>query len=122
MALNASLSSLNWLTHLSSNLSATLAPKLPDEKQTHIDDVVDDSTALDVDWSQETSRKPPFAYSTLCYMALTESDKSKLELNEIYDFVTSNFAYYRAADAGWKVRPSLCIFNQLSLRHSLSFA
>lgn len=65
---------------------------------------------LSFDWASEPSKKPPFAYATLIFMALRECDKDKLSLSEIYDYVLENFAYYRHARCGWKN----------SIRHNLS--
>ena len=58
---------------------------------------------LAYDWANNAHKKPPFAYATLIFMALRESDKDKLSLSEIYDYVLENFAYYRHARCGWKV-------------------
>ncbi|EGD81439.1 hypothetical protein PTSG_02160 [Salpingoeca rosetta] len=65
---------------------------------------------LSFDWASNPHKKPPFAYATLIFMALRESDKDKLSLAEIYDYILDNFAYYRHARCGWKN----------SIRHNLS--
>jgi hypothetical protein len=117
MALNTSLSSLNWLTQLNKDASPMqpdLAEGLKEESATS-----DEDDILDVDWASDASLKPPFAYATLCYMALNETDKSKLELNEIYDYITTNFAYYRTAEPGWKV--SFLVFRLAHLRAQACF-
>eukprot|EP00056_Hartaetosiga_gracilis_P003885 m.68828 g.68828 ORF g.68828 m.68828 type:complete len:447 (+) comp11620_c0_seq2:221-1561(+) len=65
---------------------------------------------LSYDWAHDSVKKPPFAYATIIYMALTETDEDKLSLSEIYQYVLDNFAYYRTARCGWKN----------SIRHNLS--
>eukprot|EP00039_Didymoeca_costata_P014363 m.230934 g.230934 ORF g.230934 m.230934 type:complete len:419 (+) comp16003_c0_seq3:987-2243(+) len=54
--------------------------------------------------------KPPQCYATLIYMAMNESNRGKLTLGEIYDYVQDNFLYYRVNDNGWKN----------SIRHNLT--
>ena len=50
------------------------------------------------------SEKPPFAYSTLIYLAILQSKLEKMTLNEIYRWVKENFMYFRHAEPGWQVR------------------
>lgn len=47
--------------------------------------------------------KPPYHYSELISMAISESKKNKLSLSGIYDWIKKNFAYYRHADPSWQV-------------------
>ena len=48
--------------------------------------------------------KPPFAYSTLIYLAIRQSKSEKMTLNEIYRWVKENFKFFRqAAEPGWQV-------------------
>ena len=113
--LDTSLSSLAWLTQLGAARNP-LAPEAlpfpePDTERSTMS-TPDDATALDIDWEQEIHRKPPFAYVTLIYMALKESDQERLTLHQIYAWIESNFAFYRHADPGWRN----------SIRHNLSHA
>ena len=51
--------------------------------------------------------KPPFAYSTIIYLAIQHSKTEKVTLNEIYRWVKENFKYFRQAEPGWQVRECL---------------
>lgn len=47
--------------------------------------------------------KPPYSYATLITYAIKSSSREKMTLNEIYQWITDNFPYYRDAEGGWKV-------------------
>lgn len=47
--------------------------------------------------------KPPYSYAALISRALRECDGAKLTLSGIYDWIKSNFPYYRTAEAAWQV-------------------
>jgi hypothetical protein len=54
--------------------------------------------------------KPPYSYATLIIFAINSSYQKKLTLSQIYDWIISNFAYYKDTHTGWKN----------SIRHNLS--
>lgn len=60
--------------------------------------------------SENSYPKPAYSYSCLIAMALKNSKTGSLPVNEIYDFMTENFPYFKTAPTGWKN----------SVRHNLS--
>jgi hypothetical protein len=47
--------------------------------------------------------KPPYSYVNLITFAINSTPKKRMTLNEIYQWISENFHYYRKAGNGWKV-------------------
>ena len=76
---------------------------------------LDHNTSLEtsehMDYSSDAVKhiKPPMSYATLISQAILSHPEEKLSLNGIYEWIKSNFSYYRHIEQGWQVRlfPSL---------------
>uniref|UniRef100_A0A8C9WIJ7 Forkhead box P1a n=1 Tax=Scleropages formosus TaxID=113540 RepID=A0A8C9WIJ7_SCLFO len=51
---------------------------------------------------RSTEVRPPFTYASLIRQAILESPEKQLTLNEIYNWFTAMFAYFRRNTATWK--------------------
>jgi hypothetical protein len=47
--------------------------------------------------------KPPYSYVNLITFAINSTPKRRMTLNEIYQWISDNFNYYKNAGTGWKV-------------------
>lgn len=54
--------------------------------------------------------KPAYSYASIIRLAINSSPTGKMTLNEIYNYICSNFPYYKEAGRGW----------MNSIRHNLS--
>ncbi|KAI8966212.1 hypothetical protein F5Y11DRAFT_309697 [Daldinia sp. FL1419] len=59
---------------------------------------------------EDTGAKPSYSYAQLIGMAILRAPQRRLTLSQIYKWISDNFSFYSAQDAGW----------QNSIRHNLS--
>ncbi|KXS21092.1 hypothetical protein M427DRAFT_51371 [Gonapodya prolifera JEL478] len=57
-----------------------------------------------------TYRRPPYPYSQLISMAINSCEEKKMTLNTIYNWICTNYPYFKMGQTGW----------QNSVRHNLS--
>lgn len=72
---------------------------------------LDTNATLDQnDATSHRDGKPPYSYANLITFAINSSQKKKMTLSEIYQWICDHFPYYKDAGNGWKN----------SIRHNLS--
>ncbi|VDN51488.1 unnamed protein product [Dracunculus medinensis] len=94
------LPSLDWLTE---------APTKSEESSVANDNENQILIGGDIDFSRDAI-KPPYSYAQLITLAMRHHRNCKVLLSDIYDYIKTNFAWYRKADLTW----------QNSIRHNLS--
>jgi len=60
--------------------------------------------------SAQNSQKPPYSYAELIAQAIISVPSYKLPLNKIYEWISTNYPFYKLSETGW----------QNSIRHNLS--
>ncbi len=55
------------------------------------------------DYYKANDVRPPYTYASLIRQAIMEANDCQLTLNEIYQWFTETFAYFRRNAATWKV-------------------
>ncbi|XP_030628595.1 checkpoint suppressor 1 [Chanos chanos] len=60
--------------------------------------------------SMGASRKPPYSFSCLIFMAIEDAPAKRLPVKDIYGWILEHFPYFASAPTGWKN----------SVRHNLS--
>ena len=86
-------------------LTQTTAAKTPP----HVDQNPSVESSEHMDYSSDAVKhiKPPMSYATLISQAILSNSEEKLSLNGIYEWIKTNFSYYRHIEQGWQVRSSL---------------
>ncbi|XP_043917719.1 forkhead box protein J3 [Protopterus annectens] len=112
--LESSLTSMDWLPQLTMRAAIQKADASQNAHGTGVgkkNALLDPNTTLDQDEVQQhKDGKPPYSYASLITYAINSSQKKKMTLSEIYQWICDNFPYYREAGSGWKN----------SIRHNLS--
>jgi len=104
--LENSLTEMDWLLHLSgfTGGQADDQRRSPDEENAG---VVDFSVirASERRYSPVLNykSKPPFSYTHLISEAIGSTERKRMSLSEIYQWIRENYPYYRSAAPGWKV-------------------
>ncbi|ODQ79031.1 hypothetical protein BABINDRAFT_29220, partial [Babjeviella inositovora NRRL Y-12698] len=70
------------------------------------------TSSIDQDLSRDESKdtKPPYSYATMITQSILSNPEGALSLSEIYEWISSRYAFYRHSKTGW----------QNSIRHNLS--
>ncbi|RNA37686.1 forkhead box K2-like [Brachionus plicatilis] len=81
----------------------------PKREEMHMDESSNHSHS-DKTEQEASCKKPPYSYAQLIAQAISSSKEQQLTLSQIYQFISSNYSYYKLDDKGW----------QNSIRHNLS--
>ena len=112
--LNSSLTPLDWVKEvrppgtptesserLTTGQAIVKAPRKPPPVPVDLNATLDPVESRQYKFMDE---KPPYSYATLIIFAINSSFQKKLTLSQIYEWIISNFAYYKDTHTGWKVR------------------
>lgn len=114
MELNSSLTTMDWLARLNvgkngkmgapgeppSSRSGRPQPRKPPPSPIDLTARLD---PLEAQAYRYHDAKPPYSYAALITFAINSSQRRRMTLSDIYNWISSNFPYYRDAGTGWKV-------------------
>ena len=86
--------------------AATQAPQTPARKRSGYGRGMVMESADKIDYSADSAKdiKPNISYALLIAQAILSSPDEQLTLNRIYNFIMTNYAFYRHTNSGWQVR------------------
>lgn len=69
------------------------------------EDLIEQHAIEKIDTSKYQSRqiKPPFSYASLIAQAIQSAPSKRMTLNAIYNWITTQYPYYKIAQNGWQV-------------------
>lgn len=69
------------------------------------EDLTEQHAIEKIDTSKYQSRqiKPPFSYASLIAQAIQSAPSKRMTLNAIYNWITTQYPYYKIAQNGWQV-------------------
>lgn len=114
MELNSSLTTMDWLARINvgkngkmgapgeppSSRSGRPQPRKPPPSPIDLTARLD---PLEAQAYRYHDAKPPYSYAALITFAINSSQRRRMTLSDIYNWISSNFPYYRDAGTGWKV-------------------
>uniref|UniRef100_A0AC34PUD6 Fork-head domain-containing protein n=1 Tax=Panagrolaimus sp. JU765 TaxID=591449 RepID=A0AC34PUD6_9BILA len=99
-------SQINVRSSSSSSINATSSSSIPGTSRRRVSDKAIMPISADIERNREFYRshdvRPPYTYASLIRQAIMESRDCQLTLNEIYQWFTETFAYFRRNAATWK--------------------
>jgi len=108
--LESSLTEMDWLLQLSGFASG----EADDQRTADIENGVADFSLVRTSQSSYSAvlsykSKPPFSYTYLITEAINSTERKRMSLSEIYQWIRENYPYYRTAAPGWKVRSNFLL-------------
>jgi len=101
--LESSLTEMDWLLQL----NGFSGGEADDQRSP---DAVDFGAVRSTDSGHATvlnyKSKPPFSYTHIITEAISSTERKRMSLSEIYQWIRENYPYYRTAAPGWKVGSS----------------
>ena len=111
MELGTSLTQMDWLSKLRVGQQQQLAKEgfvagarpLPRKPPPSPIDLTARLDPLEAQAYRYQDAKPPYSYATLITFAINSTPRHRMTLSDIYNWISTNFPYYRDAGTGWKV-------------------
>lgn len=107
-SLENSLTEMDWLLQLNGFTSGEADDRRnPDLENGAVDFSVVRTSERSCSPVLNYKSKPPFSYTHLISEAISSTERKRMSLSEIYQWIRENYPYYRSAAPGWKVRSDL---------------